>query len=84
MRRPAIKALKNNDKTDTPLLPAIGLWALLVLVALLTLLSLLPLRSEVAEVILLFSVMFTGLGLAGALLIVRFVKTRNLESGEQA
>lgn len=78
----SIKPLKNKDKNGSWLLPAIGLWALLLSVSLLTLLSLLPLRSEVAEVILLFSVVLSGLGLAGVLLINWLLNFRNTGSGE--
>jgi hypothetical protein len=83
-RRTTIKPFKNKDKKDASLLPAISLWALLLLVALLTLLSLLPLRSEVAEVILLFSVLFPGLGLAGVLLVNRLLEPRSPETGGPA
>lgn len=79
-----IKPLKNKDKKHSWQLPAIGIWALLLLVALLTLLSLLPLRKEVAEVILIFSAGFTGLGLAGVLLVNWVLNAVTAETGESS
>ncbi|MEW6517758.1 MAG: hypothetical protein AB1439_12745 [candidate division FCPU426 bacterium] len=74
--------LKNKGKKDASFRAAISLWVLLLGLALLTLLSLLPLRADVAEVILMFTVLLTGMGLAGAWLIYWAVERGAAGNGE--